>query len=43
MAARAGRAGCDRKENIAKAKLLYDALDASQLYYNPVRKKIARV
>jgi phosphoserine aminotransferase len=27
------------KKNIAKAKLLYDAIDASQLYFNPVRKE----
>ncbi len=27
------------KKNVAKAKLLYDAIDASQLYYNEVRKE----
>jgi phosphoserine aminotransferase len=34
-----GGLGAIEKKNIAKAKLLYDALDSSQLYYNPVRKE----
>ncbi len=38
LLAQGGLAAIEQK-NIAKAKLLYDALDASQLYYNPVRKE----
>ena len=38
LLAQGGLAAIEKK-NIAKAKLLYDALDASQLYYNPVRKE----
>ena len=34
-----GGLGAIEKKNIAKAKLLYDALDTSQLYYNEVRKE----
>jgi len=30
------------KKNIAKSKLLYDFLDASSFFKNPVRKSTAR-
>ena len=35
----AGRARRDRAKNIAKAQLLYDAIDASELYHSPVRAR----
>ena len=39
MAARARRPAGIEERNIAKAKLLYDYLDASDFYANPVRKE----